>query len=66
MNENRMEQLEIRISYLEAQLKQLNEVVLEQDAAITSLKGAHKSVKQQLQELQNEMPGPGQEKPPHY
>ncbi|MEP7053492.1 MAG: SlyX family protein [Pseudomonadota bacterium] len=61
--EPRVVDLEIRYAHLERQLTELNQVVFEQQKAITSLE-------QQLAAMRGRMSGLGEpqaiEKPPHY
>ena len=66
MNEKRIDELEIRISYLENYLNQLNEIVLENGKMIEAIKKEQLSFRQQMDEVTSQMPGPDAAKPPHY
>ena len=66
MDEKRIETLEIRMTHLENYLNQLNEIVLENSRQMESMKKGQKYLKQQMNEITNEMPGPESERPPHY
>ncbi len=66
MSEERIDTLEIRMTYLENYLNQLNEIVLENNRQMESMKKDQKYLKQQMNEITNEMPGPESERPPHY
>ncbi|MBI9104166.1 MAG: SlyX family protein [Spirochaetales bacterium] len=60
------ENFEIKLAYLEDYMKQLNEVVLEQFKQIGKLESEQKLLKNQLEELTDQLPGPESTKPPHY
>ena len=66
MNEERIEKLEIRMSHLENFLNQLNDIVLENGQKIDAMKKDQSTLRQHVNELTNELPGPESEKPPHY
>ncbi len=66
MPDERIRELEIRMTHLEDFINQLNRIVLKNGKVIDSLKIEQTSFKQQLNELSEQMPGPGSEKPPHY
>ena len=64
--EKRIDDIEIRMSHLENYLKQLNEVVLSNSRTMEALKAAQSSVQVQLNDLNEQLPGPESSKPPHY
>ena len=64
--EKRIDDLEIRMSHFENYLKQLNEVVLSNSRTMEALKAAQSSVQDQLNDLNEQLPGPESSKPPHY
>jgi len=66
MQDERIRELEIRMTHLEDFINQLNRIVLENGKVIDSLKIEQASFKQQLNELSEQIPDPGSEKPPHY
>jgi SlyX protein len=66
MTEERIEALEIRMTYLENYLNQINEIVLENGRLLEVIKKDQKSLRQQMNEVSNEIPGPQSAKPPHY
>jgi SlyX protein len=66
VNTERIDKLEIRMSYLENFLNQLNDIVLENGRKITDLKRDQLNLKNHINEITNELPGPESEKPPHY
>ena len=66
MNENRIDELEIRMTHLENYLNQLNEIVLENGKMLEIIKKEQLSFRQQMDEVTNQMPGPEAAKPPHY
>ncbi len=66
MNEERIDALEIRMTYLENYLNQLNDIVLENGKIIETVKKDQVSLRQQMNEVANELPGPEAAKPPHY
>ena len=66
MNEERIDALEIRMTYLENYLNQLNEIVLENGRLMEVVKKDQIALRRQMNEVTNELPGPGAEKPPHY
>ena len=67
MNEE-LEQLEIKVSYLEAQVAELNEVVIEQQKNIDAMNIKLLQVTKKLEELIEEVGSPSRpnRKPPHY
>lgn len=66
MKNDRIDDLEIRISHLEDYLKQLNEVVMENGRLLEMLKTDQTGLRRQLNEISDQMPGPESQKPPHY
>lgn len=66
MNEERIDALEIRMTYLENYLNQLNEIVLQNGQQIEVVIKDQRSLRQQMNDVTNELPGPQAEKPPHY
>ncbi len=67
MNEE-IERLETKVSYLEAGLDELNEVVIEQQKTIDSLKHTVERLTERLQSLIEEVGTPNRPstRPPHY
>ena len=67
MNEE-LEQVEIKVSYLEAQVAELNEVVIEQQKNIDAMNIKLLQVTKKLEELIEEVGCPSRpnRKPPHY
>ena len=67
MNEE-LEQVEIKVSYLEAQVAELNEVVIEQQKKIDAMNIKLLQVTKKLEELIEEVGSPSRpnRKPPHY
>ena len=67
MNEE-LEQVEIKVSYLEAQVAELNEVVIEQQKNIDAMNIKLLQVTKKLEELIEEVGSPSRpnRKPPHY
>ena len=67
MNEE-LEQVEIKVSYLEAQVAELNEVVIEQQKNIDATNIKLLQVTKKLEELIEEVGSPSRpnRKPPHY
>ena len=66
MNEERISELEIRMTHLEDFINQLNRIVLDNGKAIDALKKEQSSLKQQLTEINEQMPTSQDERPPHY
>ena len=67
MNEE-LEQVEIKVSYLEAQVAELNDVVIEQQKNIDAMNIKLLQVTKKLEELIEEVGSPSRpnRKPPHY
>jgi len=66
MNENRIEDLEIRMTHLEDYVKQLNEVVLVNSRLLEALKAEQTAIRSRIEELADQGPGPESRRPPHY
>ncbi|MBN2436279.1 MAG: SlyX family protein [Spirochaetes bacterium] len=63
INDERIEELEIKFSYLDESVRILNETVIEKDREIDSLKKRMKILENSLEVLGEEI---SNEKPPHY
>lgn len=63
MNENRLEEIEIKLSFHEKAIKELNDVIYDQQKQIDRMTRL-------IEELEKQLPdnstGPANEKPPHY
>ena len=67
MYEDELDRLEIRISYLEKQNEELNEVVIEQSKTITHLMVQMKEIKKKVKDLMDITADErANRKPPHY
>jgi len=66
MNEKRIVDLEIRVTHLENYLNQLNEIVLENGNILKSIKKEQGILKEQMNDVSSQLPGPEAKKPPHY
>ena len=66
MNEKRIVDLEIRMTHLENYLNQLNEIVLANGQQMEELTKDQSSLRQQINDVTNQMPGSETSKPPHY
>jgi len=66
MNEKRIVDLEIRMTHLENYLNQLNEIVLENGNILKSIKREQGILKEQMNDVSSQLPGPEAKKPPHY
>lgn len=66
MNEKRLEDLEIRMSHLENYLYQLNDIILDNGRTLKAIKKEQLFLKQQMDEVSDQLPGPESVKPPHY
>lgn len=65
--EERIENLEIKLTYMEDFLKQIQEVAVDQAKDIERLKSENKMMKQKIKELVEESEGEiPNRKPPHY
>ena len=67
MNEE-IEKLEIKISYLEAGIAELNDIVIQQQKTIDSLSYSLEKMQEKLQSLIKEVGTPNRpnKRPPHY
>ncbi|MCI7807477.1 MAG: SlyX family protein [Bullifex sp.] len=67
MNEE-LERVEIKVSYLEAQVAELNEVIIEQQKSIDSLTLKLLQAEKKIEDLIEEVGSPTRpnRKPPHY
>ncbi len=66
MNEKRIVDLEIRMTHLENYLNQLNEIVLENGNILKSIKKEQDILKEQINDVSSQLPGPEATRPPHY
>ena len=67
MYEDELDRLEIRISYLEKQNEELNEVVIEQSKTITHLMVQMEEIKKKVKDLMDiTADESANRKPPHY
>ena len=67
MYEDELDRLEIRISYLEKQNEELNEVVIEQSKTITHLMVQMEEIKKKVKDLMDSTAAErANRKPPHY
>ena len=67
MYEDELDRLEIRISYLEKQHEELNEVVIEQSKTITHLMVQMEEIKKKVKDLMDITADErANRKPPHY
>lgn len=65
--EQRIEQLEIGMAHANQTIEDLNTAVIEQGRLIERLVRKLSSMEDQVEELiENTLPGPQNEKPPHY
>lgn len=65
--ENRIENIEIKLTYMEDFLKQIQDVAVQQAKDIERLKSENKMMKQKIKELIEESEGDiPNRKPPHY
>ena len=63
---NDLEQTEIKISYLESQIMELNEVVINQEKEITKLSLMLYKLESRIDNLEEENSERENKKPPHY
>lgn len=68
MDEERLENLEIKASYLEAMVAELNDVVVAQRRELDSTKAQLESLKEKVGALMEDVGTPNrpQRRPPHY
>ncbi len=64
MNEDRLENLEIKIAFQEKAIKDLNDVLYDQQKEIDRLTAMVNSLMNDSAD--RDTPGPANEKPPHY
>jgi len=69
MSEERLENIETKISYQEDQIEELNKTVYQQQQKLDQLEAICEALARQvrsLAEAANEGKGPANERPPHY
>ncbi len=66
MDSKRIETLEVRMTHLENYLDQLNEIILENNRLLETMRMEQESFRQQMREVGDHLPGPDSAKPPHY
>ena len=69
MDEDRLIDIETKLAYQEKMIKDLNEVVVEQQKAIEKLAAGYGRLAKMYQEharMMSAVDGPADEKPPHY
>ncbi|MCG8636216.1 MAG: SlyX family protein [Desulfobacterales bacterium] len=64
MNNHRLENLEIKLAFQEKAIKDLNDVLYEQQKEIDRLTSLVEALMKERAD--RETPGPANEKPPHY
>ena len=62
----RIEALEMRLTYQDESIETLNQTITAQWAQIDRLTRQVAELKERLQEAENNAPGPANERPPHY
>ena len=62
----RIEALEMRLTYQDDSIETLNQTITAQWAQIDRLTRQVAELKERLQEAENNAPGPANERPPHY
>jgi SlyX protein len=62
----RIDGLEIRLSYQDVTIETLNQTITAQWAQIDRLTRQIAELKERLQEAESNVPGPANERPPHY
>ena len=62
----RIEALEMRLTYQDESIETLNKTITAQWAQIDRLTRQVAELKERLQEAENNAPGPANERPPHY
>ena len=62
----RIEALEMRLTYQDDSIETLNQTITAQWAQIDRLTRQVAELKDRLQEAENNAPGPANERPPHY
>jgi SlyX protein len=63
---DRIDALEMRLTYQDVTIETLNQTVTAQWAEIDRLTRKVAELKERLREAENNMPGPANERPPHY
>lgn len=69
MDEDRLIEMETRFAYQEKTIKELNDVIIEQQKAIDKLEAGFAKLTEGFGQLSQVLPGsdgPADEKPPHY
>jgi uncharacterized coiled-coil protein SlyX len=62
----RIDALEMRLTYQDVTIETLNQTITAQWAEIDALTRQVAKLKEQLQEVESNAPGPANERPPHY
>lgn len=62
----RIDALEMRLSYQDESIETLNQTITAQWAQIDRLTRQMAELKERLQEAESQVPGPVNERPPHY
>lgn len=62
----RIDSLEIRLSYQDVTIETLNQTITTQWTEIDRLTRQIAELKERLQEAESRVPGPANERPPHY
>ena len=62
----RIDALEMRLTYQDVTIETLNQTITEQWAQIDRLTRQIAELKERLQEAESNVPGPVNERPPHY
>jgi SlyX protein len=62
----RIDSLEIRVSYQDVTIETLNQTITAQWTEIDRLTRQIAELKERLQEAESRVPGPANERPPHY
>ncbi|KRR08053.1 SlyX protein [Bradyrhizobium jicamae] len=63
---DRIDSMEMRLTYQDVTIETLNQTVTTQWTEIDRLTRKGAELKERLQEAENNMPGPTNERPPHY
>ena len=66
MDNNRIDTLEVRMTHLENYLNQLNSIVLENNRLLEKIIKEQESLRYQMSEVTDQLPGAESTKPPHY
>jgi SlyX protein len=62
----RIDALEMRLTYQDVTIETLNQTITTQWTEIDKLKRQVAELKERLQETESNLPGPANERPPHY